>query len=262
MALSYERVSHVFRENGITDNLKTQLSKFAKSSTDIKNAMIVDKNNKIIYQTGDELVGDNKEFVFTPYGSYKNYLQDNINKNVIYKVAKDEDIILNRNYIENHKEIENDIDNTFSYEIDLGASNIYLLNYMFDRDTGDKLFIIREVSEVPYLEGMLDAMGLILVMMIALYWIGLALWVYRDANRRNINSSLWGLFVLLTNVAGFIVYMIFKQNSIICSTCGVLQSKYDKYCSNCGATINKTCSKCLNIVNNEDKYCKNCGKEL
>lgn len=262
MALNYKRVSHEFREKGMTDNLMTQLNKLAASSKDIKNAMVVDKNNIIIYQTGKELVGDNKEFILTPYGSYKNYLQDNINKNVIYKVAKDEDILLNRNYIENHKEIKDDIDNTFSYEIDLGSSNIYLLNYMVGRDTGNKLFIIREVSAVPYLEGMLDAIALIFGLIIALYWIGLALWVYRDANRRNINSSLWGIFILLTNAAGFIVYMIFKQNSIICSTCGALQNKDNKYCSNCGTMINMTCSKCLNIVNSEDKYCKNCGKDL
>jgi RNA polymerase subunit RPABC4/transcription elongation factor Spt4 len=262
MALSYERVTHAFREKGMTDNLKTQLNKFGGSSKDIKNAIVVDKSNKIIYEIGNILVGNNKEFILTPYGSYRNYLQDNINKNVIYKVAKDEDILLNRNYIEKHKEIEDDIDNTFSYEIDLGSSNIYLLNYMVDRDTGNKLFIIRDVSAVPYLEGMLHVIVLIIGSIIALYWVGLALWVYRDANRRNINSALWGMFVLLTNVAGFIVYMIFKQNSIICSTCGVLQNKDNKFCSNCGTMINKTCSKCLNIVNNEDKYCKSCGKEL
>ncbi len=43
------------------------------------------------------------------------------------------------------------------------------------------------------------------------YWIGLALWVYKDAGRRKLNASLWGLLILITNLVGFIVYLIYNK---------------------------------------------------
>jgi hypothetical protein len=42
----------------------------------------------------------------------------------------------------------------------------------------------------------------------ALYWLGLAAWVFFDARVRQENPWLWGLLVLLTNLAGALAYLI------------------------------------------------------
>jgi hypothetical protein len=262
LAWNYKKVAHTFEKQGVNGTLKTQLKNLITSSKDIKNVLIVDNSNTIIYKANNTIIQNNKKFQLSPMEYYRNYLTDNINKNVIYKVVKDEDIILNKDYIQNHKKIESDINDSFSFEKDLGSSDIYLLNYMAERYTGDKLFIIRTVSEIPYLEEMLGITLALLGLIFALYWIGLALWVYKDANKKNTNASLWGLLVLVTNLIGVIVYLMFKQNSILCNTCGTIQNKNNRYCSNCGVKINNTCNKCDSIVNFEDNYCKNCGENL
>lgn len=260
MAWNYKKVSHMFEEQGVNGALKTQLNKLVISSGDVKNAIIVDNNNSIIYKVNDKIIQNHKEFQLSQMEYYRDYLKDNINKNVIYKVVKDEDIILNKEYVQNHKKIQSDINDSFSFEKDLGSNDIYLLNYMAESHTGNKLFIIRTVSEIPYLEGMLEITFVLLGLIFTLYWIGLAIWVYKDANKKNTNASLWGLLVLVTNIVGVIVYLMFKQNSILCYTCGTIQNKSNRYCSNCGVKINNTCDKCGSIVNRQENYCKNCGE--
>jgi hypothetical protein len=262
MAWNYKKVSHTFEKQGVTDSLKTQLNSLMSSSKDLENILIVDKSNSIIYKANDNLIQNQKNFQLNPMEYYRNYLTDNINKNVIYKVVKDDDIILNKDYIQNHRKIESDINDSFSFEKDLGSNDIYLLNYMSERNTENKLFIIRTVSEIPYLEGMLGVAFVVIGLIFAFYWIGLALWVYKNATKKNTNAPLWGLLVLVTNIVGVIVYLMYIQNSILCNTCGSVQNKNNKYCSTCGSKINNTCNKCGNVVSTGENYCKNCGENL
>lgn len=261
IAWNYEKVSHTFREKTIDASLKTKLGKLIASSSEVKNIIMVDENNSIIYKANDAFIKNSKEFQFTQTEDHSNYLIDNINKNVIYKVVRDDDILINKDFMDNHKKVESDIDESFSFQKDLGTKNIYLLNYMAQRNTGDKLYIIRSVSEIPNFEVMLGITFTLLVLIFALYWIGLALWVYKDANKKNTNAPLWGLLVLVTNIVGVIVYLMYKQNSILCNYCGALQNKNNKHCSNCGVKINSTCIKCDCIVTSDENYCKNCGEK-
>lgn len=259
MAWNYEKVSHTFRDKTSDASLKSQLGSLMASSSEVKNIIMVGRDNSILYKINDTLIKNSKVLQFTQTDNHSNYLIDNVNKNVIYKVVKDDDILINKDFIDNHKKIESDINDSYSFEKDLGTNDIYLLNYMVQENTGNKLFIIRSVIEIPNLEMMLKITFAVLVLIFALYWIGLALWVYKDANKKNTNGPLWGLLVLVTNIVGVIVYLMFKQNSILCNQCGALQNKNNKHCSNCGVKINATCKKCGNIVTNDENYCKNCG---
>lgn len=262
MAFSYRSADHTFENTGLDNTLKNKLIKLSAFSNDIKNTIVVDKDNNIVYKTKDFLIDNNKTFILNNYGNLRNYLQDNINKNIVYKVTKDEDIILDRNYIEKHRQLENDINDQFSFENDMGTSKVYLLNYSLSRNGDYKLFIIRDVSPVPYLETMIKITGIIAGLIFIIYWIGLALWVFKDANKKDRNPSLWALLVLITNLVGLFVYIIYRQNSIVCNSCGQLQSRDSKFCSSCGSKINKTCDRCNNVVSPKDKYCNNCGNKL
>jgi uncharacterized membrane protein len=101
--------------------------------------------------------------------------------------------------------------------------------------------MIRTVSPIPYAEKLLEIIGELLGLIMAFYWIGLALWVYKDAGRKKLNASLWGLLILITNLVGLIVYLIYKQSNLTCFKCGALQSKFSSFCSNCGTGINESC---------------------
>lgn len=53
-----------------------------------------------------------------------------------------------------------------------------------------------------------QAMLVLLMAGFAVYWLGLPLWVSLDARSRGERAALWGLFILLTNLAGFLAYLI------------------------------------------------------
>lgn len=262
MALDYNYISDTFRKQGIDDNLKLQLQQFASSSSDIKNILILDKDDNVIFKINNSLVGSNVNLQFTPYPSRRNYLQDNLNKGILYKITKEENIILDRDYIDSDRRIRDSIDGELFYEKDFVHQDVYLLNYIIQRSTGSKLFVIRDVSPIPYAEGLLKLTGAIIGLIYIVYWIGLALWVYKDANKRISNPALWGFIVLLTNLAGLIVYIMYKQSSRICFDCGALQSRENIYCVKCGIKINETCSCCNMVFKKDDIYCSKCGSKL
>lgn len=43
---------------------------------------------------------------------------------------------------------------------------------------------------------------------LALYWLGLPVWVYLDAASRGEAAAIWGAFVLITNMVGLLAYLI------------------------------------------------------
>ncbi len=47
-----------------------------------------------------------------------------------------------------------------------------------------------------------------------------------------------------------------------CPKCGAENSAKNKFCSECGAALNKACPTCGNEVKASDKFCPNCGTKL
>lgn len=94
---------------------------------------------------------------------------------------------------------------------------------------------------------MLEITGVVLGIIIALYLISLAL---------------WELVVLLSNLAGLIIYFMYKQNSNICYGCGAMQNKDNKFCVKCGAQIGRACDKRGNDLGRNDNYCDKCGSKI
>jgi len=55
-------------------------------------------------------------------------------------------------------------------------------------------------------------LGIIITLII--FWviaIGLAVWVYKDAKKRDINAAVWLLIVLLSECIGCIIYLIVRE---------------------------------------------------
>lgn len=79
-----------------------------------------------------------------------------------------------------------------------------------------------------------------------------AVWVYRDAEERDMNGVLWLIVVILTNVIGLIIYLVVradhpktKEGSAteggpsgpFCPNCGERLSEGDRFCSSCGHDV-------------------------
>ena len=56
--------------------------------------------------------------------------------------------------------------------------------------------------------------GLILLVMLvmAAVWLGLAYWVYKDATKRNMdNPAIWGLITFVAGVFGLALYIVVRE---------------------------------------------------
>jgi hypothetical protein len=262
MALDYNKTSELFRKEGFNDKVKSQLNKLTYDSKDINNIIVLDKDNNIIFKANDNFINGKSTMNFAPYEQKEGYLQDNINKDIIYKPVREESIILDENYIRHDRVIEEDINSKLFFEKDFHSKRVFLLNYLVNSHEESKILIIRTVSPIPYAERLLEITGSILALIFLIYWIGHALWVYKDANRKHSNPSLWGILVLITNLVGLLIYIMYRQSNRVCSKCGVLQSKENIYCTKCGTRLNQQCDSCGEITSKNDNYCSRCGNKI
>ena len=60
----------------------------------------------------------------------------------------------------------------------------------------------------------LGLFGLLCVIPIAIFVVSIliAIWVYRDAERRGMNGVLWLIVVLIANIIGLIIYLVVRSD--------------------------------------------------
>jgi len=92
-------------------------------------------------------------------------------------------------------------------------------------------------------------------------------YVNRDAKRRDMNSTLWTLLVIVLMPAylatGFIIYFLVREPlPYACPHCTALVSARFNYCPTCDYTLHPTCPQCRREVKYVDRYCPYCGYTL
>jgi ABC-type Fe3+ transport system permease subunit len=92
-------------------------------------------------------------------------------------------------------------------------------------------------------------------------------YVNRDAKRRNMNSALWTIFVVLLSPAwlalGFFIYFLMREPlPYNCPQCGATVGARFNYCPNCKCNLQPTCPQCKREVGELDKFCPFCAFEL
>ncbi len=106
---------------------------------------------------------------------------------------------------------------------------------------------------------------LILVPLIFGIPILVAVYVYRDANRRGMNAVLWMLVALLTpSLLGLIIYLLVRNNysDLTCPNCNTPVEESYVVCPNCRTKLCPTCEVCSAPVQMSWKVCPHCGSEL
>jgi hypothetical protein len=91
----------------------------------------------------------------------------------------------------------------------------------------------------------------------------LAVWVYRDAEKRGESGILWLIIVLITGIIGLIIWLIVRGDKPVISskpatkvpppppTVQTAQTTDAQFCPNCGASIQPN-----------SLFCANCGASL
>ena len=92
-------------------------------------------------------------------------------------------------------------------------------------------------------------------------------YVNRDAKRRNMNSTLWTLLVIVLFPAylavGFIIYFLMREPlPYPCPQCGNSVGARFNFCPNCKCNLFPSCPQCKREVAESDKFCPNCGNDL
>jgi len=129
-------------------------------------------------------------------------------------------------------------------------------------------------NHVPIIDNLSPEMNALLLgggvtvgwMMVAVI-VFLAGYVYRDAKRRGMNSTLWTLFVIVLVpiylFVGFLIYFIIREPlPFNCPECSTKVSARFNYCPKCKYNLRPVCPKCSQEVYETDRFCPNCANDL
>ncbi len=92
-------------------------------------------------------------------------------------------------------------------------------------------------------------------------------YVNRDAKRRDMNTALWTLLVILLLPAwgflGFVIYFLMREPlPYDCPQCGKSVGARFNFCPNCKCNLHPSCPNCKREVVETDKFCPYCAQEL
>lgn len=263
-AYNYNKVSEKIEDRKLgVDAVKADITTLASQSADIVDILILDKNNKVSFSAKNSEFASGGEFDLERSNDEENhYLVYSQNPNVVFKLLKNDQLMLSTVFLDNEEDIENDHDDNTFFENNFNSKKIYMLSYTADKGTGDKIYFISVVHPVPNGSLSVKIVGALITLFFMLYWVLLALWVYQNARKSKINAVLWGIITLFTNLAGLFIYLIYKQNNKTCFKCGALQNKRNIYCTYCGTKISKTCKDCNAIISEGDNFCNTCGNKI
>jgi hypothetical protein len=123
---------------------------------------------------------------------------------------------------------------------------------------------LQDTPALAYLAlgGIIAAISLVFATII--FWVA---YVNRDAKRREMNSALWTLLVILLLPAwgfvGFVIYFLMREPlPYPCPQCGKAVGARFNFCPNCKCNLHPSCPNCKREVVETDKFCPYCAQEL
>lgn len=258
-AWQYDHVSDAVAQTDTTA-LKTDLSKLAASSSDVVDILILDSNNHVTYSAKNSKFATG-QFNLAKGGEDRDYLVSSADSNVVFKYVKDDDFMLNSVFHTDFGDIKDEYKDKSFFENDFNNKMVYMLSFLGNKNSSSKIYIISNPTTVAGGTLTLKIIAAIAILFFMVYWVLVALWAYQNAAKSKLYPLSWGIIVLLTNVAGIIVYQLYKHANATCSACGASQSKLHLYCTNCGAKLGTTCQNCGAQIGEKDLFCPSCGQK-
>lgn len=108
-------------------------------------------------------------------------------------------------------------------------------------------------------------LGFFLIFLLGLL-IAVAVIIYKDANKHDMNGKLWALLVILIpNFLGVIIYLIMrntKEKEVYCSSCHSKVEIDYNICPMCHSIFEKICPTCKHAVDKVLEICPYCGEDV
>ena len=263
-AYEYNKVSEKVAHNrGGIDAVKSELAKLANKSIDIVDILVLDSENKITFSVNNSEFAKSGNLELVASTNRENrFLTDKTNPNIYFRLVKNDRMMISKAMFGKENEIKRGYYDDYFYENNFSEKKVYLLSYIADTASDNKIYFISDIKPIANAKLYIRAVGALVMLLFMFYWVLIALWVYQNASKSKLNSTVWGIITLFTNLAGLLVYLIYKQNSLTCFKCDAVQSNTNNFCTYCGSKLGKTCDNCDSPVNSKDKYCKKCGSEI
>jgi len=264
LEVNYAKISEKVENNNSGVGAVTKdLTSFADKSNAIVDILILDSNNKITFSAKNSFLAESGELSLTHIKESENkYLMDSNNPDLYFKLIKDSALTLTKAIFVTNDTVSKSYRDDYFYETNFNDIKVYSLSYVADKATGDKIYFISDIKPVENGEFVAEIMSAFAILFLMIYWVLIAVWVYANAIKSKLNFALWGIIALCTNIAGLLVYFIYKQNNQTCFKCGAVQSRENTFCITCGAKINETCPFCNSVIKENDSYCHHCGEKL
>lgn len=241
--------------------LRMAADKTAAASEDVVDILVVDENQQILYSAKDSKFAAGP-LTLTKVGDAKKYLASADYPDAVFLQVKGDEFMLNSIVSHDFGKIRSEYDDESAFENGLSAKTVYMLNRVQVRKAGGTAYVITRPTSVPGGETALKVTAALAMLLVCVYWVLVALWMYRDAARCKLSPLYWGLIGLFTNLIGLIVYKIYKHSATLCPACGAAQSAGHLYCSFCGAQLGARCANCGGKVGAKDSFCHHCGNKI
>lgn len=256
-AWQYSRLEEAKQE----DALRTAVDKTASASADVADVLILDGENHVTYSAKDSEFA-NATLEFTKVGDEKKYLASAEYPDAVFQYIKSEEFMLNSIVNKDFGKIREDYDDDSAFESNLSFKTIYMLSRIRIHGSDTKVYVITIPTSVPGGMIALKVTAALATLFFCVYWVLVALWMYKDASKTKLSTLYWGLIGLFTNIIGLIVYKIYKRSTAVCTSCGASQNMGHLYCSFCGTQLGARCENCGNKVGSKDSFCHHCGNKI
>lgn len=241
------------------DTLQAAADRTASASADVVDVLILDGSRVTYSAKQSEFAGGT--LTLSRIGDEKKYLAAEEHPDAAFQYVKSDEFMLRSIVSKDFGKIRDDYDDDSAFENALSGKTIYMLSRVRAHD-GSMVYVISIPTNVPGGMIALKVSAALAMLFFCVYWVLVALWMYRDAARRKLSALYWGLIGLFTNLIGLIVYQIYRRSMAACPSCGASQSAAHRFCSFCGAQLGVCCKHCGGRVGAKDVFCHNCGKEL
>lgn len=190
------------------------------------------------------------------------FLVTDKNNDVAFRFVKKEEFMLSSVFAEKFSEIQDEFDETHFYLQNFQNKKVYIISFMRENTDGNKVYVISDPASVPYGWLSLKISTCIVMLLFMIYWVLTAMWVYQNAVRSRLYAPVWGIITLFTNLAGVLLYVIYKNINSVCAFCGAVQSSSNLFCVHCGKQIGISCVQCGSTLKMNDDYCPKCGHKV
>ncbi len=242
------------------EDIRKEADKLAESSENLVDVLLLNGKNEVLYSSNKSEFGSGK-FSLSPVEDMNSYLANSIDENVVFKFVKGEEFLLSSVFDFNFEKIQKDYEDAAFYEENHSEKTLYMLTYLVSGNGEYKVYIISNPYTTEGGESALSVAAAVGVLIIMIYWVLLALWVYQNSMKAKLKPFFWGTVVLITNIAGLLVYLMYKNGNNVCPACGASQEKNHQFCTNCGSQIEHRCKNCGMYVSKNDSFCSGCGEK-